>query len=143
MAIHFVYLTTLSRAKAEISEWRGDLINRLWFNASDVHSHIYIKGHIMRLLAHMWEWQSLPITNYMFFFHSYNLRNNHIIVCISPQPLTREIYFSSSYSQWFNGACRAKPHIPNVNYLTISLLLSSRRRWENWSRRKMWKEIIN
>lgn len=80
------------------------------------------------LSLYMWEWQSLPITNYMFFpFH--NLRNNHIIVCISSLilyslPLHSHITFSSMLLHLY-WCCLVvpKPHIPNVNYLTISLLL--------------------
>lgn len=77
------------------------------------------------------EWQSLPITNYMFFFVAPpSPGNNHIIVCIS---------FTLSVSL---SLC-AKPHIPHVNYLSIASRKARRGEGRRRQRRRRSRNKLN
>lgn len=92
-------------------------------------------------------------TNYKLYVLSiHDLRNNHIIVCISSLSLTHSLHTrtSSSFSYYCHLVLALfclvvpKPHIPNVNYLTISLLLllTTRMGWDGmWGERKKYNKL--
>lgn len=117
MTIHYGYSLAFLHLFNKRYQYYAGFINRCQcFMLSSIQPHLL---HIF----YIYIWVTIATNYKLHVLSNHNLRNNHIIACISSlSPLhTKYISFLP------HSACPfvLKPHIPNVNYLTISLLLST------------------